>query len=208
MKRKIIAVALATIIYGVWQYVFCRFDGGLTFGGMLMSLMCSGLTWVMLYGIVAIIWRARNGVDLMATLETDQEKLKAHMLRIMQHNGIAENLKELNDIFRNYPQWELQDWPVFRAWYKAKIDYMMRYPEIYGLKMKADGSPYSKENDPLYDPGAPDWEQFDCCSPDDDFNDIDDEEDYRPDNGPDFRKSAEDGFFMGIGFSITENVLR
>ena len=37
---------------------------------------------------------------------------------------------------------------------------MVKKPDIYGLTMKG-GSPYDKDKDPLYDPNAPDWEQFD-----------------------------------------------
>lgn len=107
--------------------------------------------------IFGLKWRYDNGIDLFATLETDQEKLKEHMLFIMQYHGVEENLKELNDIFRNYPQWHLEKWVVFRAWYKAQIDYMIKRPEIYGMKMKGTGEPYSIDKDPLYDPNAPDW---------------------------------------------------
>lgn len=92
--------------------------------------------------IYQLKWRHDNGVDLFATLETDKRKLKKHMLFIMQYHGIEENLKELNDIFRNYPQWELHKWEVFRAWYKAQIDHMVLHPDIYGLSL--NGEPYKK----------------------------------------------------------------
>ena len=41
--------------------------------------------------------RRDNGIDMFATLETDKEKLKKHMLLNMQYNGPTENLKEFND---------------------------------------------------------------------------------------------------------------
>ncbi|MDE7472042.1 MAG: hypothetical protein K2M68_00490 [Muribaculaceae bacterium] len=126
-------------------------------------------------------------MDLLATLETNPEKVKEHMLFIMQYHGAEENLKELNDIFRNYPQWELEKWEVFRAWYKDLIDHALENPEIYNLAMMG-GAEYSKESDPLYDPDAPDWEQFDRPRYyDDDDNDYTDTDNK-------YRKEAEDGF--------------
>jgi hypothetical protein len=113
--------------------------------------------------IAEIIRRKRLGIDQFATLMQSEKEVKASMLVDMQfghHKGIEGAFKEFNDIFRNYPQWHLEDWEVFRAWYKHQIDHMVQHPDIYGLKMK-DGSPYSKEKDNLYDPDAPDWEQFD-----------------------------------------------
>ena len=107
--------------------------------------------------------RADNGIDLTATLETDPEAVKSRMCVVMQFghkDGIKGALKEFNDIFRNYPQWELESWDMFRAWYKDMIDHALAHPDIYRLTDKTDGSPYVKELDPLYDPDAPDWEQF------------------------------------------------
>lgn len=108
--------------------------------------------------------RKRLGIDLFAVLEKDRRAVKDHMLFIMQFGhsgGIKGALKEFNTIFRNYPQWHLENWEVFRAWYKHQIDHMVQYPKIYVMTMKKDGSPYSKEKDDLYDPDAPDWDQFD-----------------------------------------------
>ena len=107
--------------------------------------------------------RADNGIDVTATLETDPEAVKSRMRVVMQfghEDGIKGALKEFNDIFRNYPQWELENWDMFRAWYKDMIDYALTHPDIYTLIDKSDGGPYSKMRDPLYDPKAPDWEQF------------------------------------------------
>lgn len=147
--------------------------------------------------------RIDNGIDLFASLETDPEKIKAHMLFIMQYGhseGISGALKEFNDIFRNYPQWRLENWEVFRAWYKDLIDRAIEKPEIYVMAMK-DGSEYNKDIDPLYDPDAPDWEQYDRPRYDD--NDVG--EDY--DDNPDLQNAAEEGFYTGIGLGATGNCL-
>ena len=122
--------------------------------------------------------RADNGIDLTATLETDPEAVKSRMWVVMQfchEDGIKGALKEFNDIFRNYPQWELENWDMFRAWYKDMIDHALAHPDIYTLTDKSEGGPYSKMRDPLYDPKAPDWEQF--ASPEyDPAEEITDEE--------------------------------
>jgi hypothetical protein len=168
------------------------------FGLIILALFGMAITFLIMAAIKGIIWRAENGVDLLATLETDPEKVKEHMLFIMQYHGVEENLKELNDIFRNYPQWELQNWEVFKAWYKDLIDHALENPEIYNLTMK-DGTEYSKETDPLYDPDAPDWEQFDRKRY---YNDDDDDNDDYNDDTPDLKKAANDGLMMGIGFGL------
>ena len=146
-----------------------------------------------------------------AKLETDPEKVKEHMLFIMQYHGVEENLKELNDIFRNYPQWELDKWEVFRAWYKDFIDHALEKPEIYNLTMNG-GAEYSKESDPFYDPNAPDWEQFDrpryyYDEDDEDENDEDDDN-YEDDDFSDNKKdSASDWIYRGIGFGLANSIL-
>lgn len=199
-----IVTILTLVIYGIWQYVFIVIEDGLTVDGFIMSLIFTIVSWGIIYAIKEIKWRVNNGVDVFANLETDQEKVKSHMLFIMQNNGVEENLKELNEIFRNYPQWDLSKWEVFRAWYKAQIDYMSEFPEIYHMTMTGTGKPYSKEEDPLYDPGAPDWEQFDSPRHYDDDDDDDDFDDFE-DGGRNFKKAAEDGFSMGIGLGAAAN---
>lgn len=171
-------------------------------------------------GITVIVYagirrRLENGIDLFATLKSDPEKVKADMLFIMQYghrDGISAALDEFNDIFRNYPQWRLQDWVVFRAWYKDLVDHALKYPDIYILGTK-HGDPYDKENDLLYDPDAPDWAQFDRKhyyddDDDDDFDDEDDnpEEDY--DIGQKkIKESASEGFYLGVGLGAPHNPL-
>lgn len=202
MRQNIIFYILLAVIFGIWLYSLCLYFGQIDFGLVILSIFGTIITFLIITAIRCIIWRAKNGVDLLATLETDPEKVKKHMLFIMQYHGAEENLKELNDIFRNYPQWELEKWEVFRAWYKDLVDHAIEHPDIYTMKMK-DGSEYSKETDPLYDPDAPDWKQYDRDyyfeDDDDDFNDTDDKSNLR--------KSAEDGFYTGIGLGVTDNIL-
>ena len=167
----------------------------------------------LLAGILGLRERYKKGIDLFAKLETDPEKVKSHMLFVMQwghHEGIKGAFREFNDIFRNYPDWHLQDWEVFRAWYKDNVDHFMEHPDIYQIAMK-DGSPYSPEKDPLYDPGAPDWEQFDSEHDydydDDDYDDDDfDDEDEYYDEGQRHRRSlaeeAAEGFAFGAGLGV------
>lgn len=151
--------------------------------------------------------RADNGIDLTATLETDPEAVKSRMWVVMQfghEDGIKGALKEFNDIFRNYPQWELENWDVFRSWYKDLIDHALAHPDIYTLTDKFDGGPYSKMRDPLYDPKAPDWDQFavPVYDDEDDKDDKDDEDEDDTNNKQKglFNSGAEAlGFGMGLG---------
>ncbi len=192
-----------TAIFGAWLYSLYLYFAKIDFGLVFLAIFGTVITFLIIAAVMGIIWRVKNGVDLLATLETDPEKVKEHMLFIMQYHGAEENLKELNDIFRNYPQWEFQKWEVFRAWYKDLIDHALENPEIYNLTMK-DGSEYSKETDPLYDPDAPDWEQFDRKR----YYDDDDNNDDYDDDTPNLRKAAEEGFLMGIGFGVAKSILK
>lgn len=203
---------LLLVLFGVWLYSLYLYFGEMDFGLVVLAIIGAVATFLMIAAFGGIIWRVNNGVDLLATLETDPEKVKQHMLFIMQYHGAEENLKELNDIFRNYPQWELQKWEVFRAWYKDLIDHALERPKIYNLTMK-DGSEYSKENDPLYDPDAPSWELYDRKRyyEDDDSHDEANDDDYEDyddnDDTPDLKQAAKDGFMMGIGFGVANIII-
>lgn len=196
--KKILTWTVFVISTCIFTVIFYNIDPSIPFQAFFAACMVSGIISLIVPCIYQLKWRYDNGVDLFATLETDEKKLKEHMLFIMQHHGIEENLKELNDIFRNYPQWHLTDWKVFRAWYKAQIDHMIKKPEIYGLTMKGTGEPYSTDKDPLYDPDAPDWEEFDRP------HYYDDDDDYDTRNS--LKKSAEDGISLGIGFGIGSDI--
>ena len=180
-RRDITFYLLAAFIVAGWIYAFYVMEGGFHFSSLLMVAFCSFCTLLLIPAIMAIVGRIKNGVNLFATLESDPEVVKAQMLVTMQyghHKGIKGALKEFNEIFRNYPQWHLEDWEVFRAWYKNIIDCALANPEIYSLH-SVGGAPYYKESDPLYDPNAPDWEQFDRVRnyDDEEEDDIDDDDD-------------------------------
>lgn len=210
MKTNIIFYTLLTVIFGIWLYSFYLYFGKIDFGLVILAIFGTVITLLMIAAVKGIIWRVENGVDLLATLETDPEKVKDHMLFIMQYGhqkGIKGALTEFNDIFRNYPQWEFQKWEVFRAWYRNLIDHALENPGIYNLTMK-DGSEYSKEKDPLYDPDAPDWEQFgrhhyyDDDDPEDDNDEID-----PPSSDNRLAEAAKDGLMMGIGFGAANSII-
>ena len=173
--------------------------------------MLGFLTGIIVFIYAEIKRRRENGIDLFATLKSDPEKVKADMLFIMQYGhsgGISAALEEFNDIFRNYPQWRLQDWVVFRAWYKDLVDHALEHPDIYTLGTK-DGSPYVKENDSLYDPEAPDWAQFDRKHY---YDEDEDDDDDNPDDDygigrKKIRESASEGFWLGVGLGATDNPL-
>lgn len=218
MKTNTKIYTLLTIIFSVCLYSLYLYFGKIDFELVFLAIFGTVITLLVIASINGIIWRVKNGVDLLATLETDPEKVKEHMLFVMQYghsDGIEGALKEFNDIFRNYPQWQLANWKVFRAWYKHLIDRALEHPEIYNLTMK-DGSEYSKETDRLYDPDAPDWEQFDRKryyddddDDDDDYNDDDDDDnddDDYTDDTPNLKKAAKDGLMTGIGVGIANDI--
>ena len=218
MKTNIKFYTLLAAIFGAWLYSLYFYFGKIDFGLVLLAIFETVITFLIIAAVKGVIWRVNNGVDLLATLETDPEKVKEHMLFIMQYHGVEENLKELNDIYRNYPQWELDKWEVFRAWYKDFIDHALEKPEIYNLTMNG-GAEYSKESDPFYDPDAPDWEQFDRPryyydeddededDEDEDDEDEDDEDDEDDDFSDNKKDSASDWIYRGIGFGLANSIL-
>lgn len=217
-KSDYIFFAVIFAIFGAWLYVIVNYmDDSLNVGSVFFAIFLTIPTLLLIGAIREIIWRAQNGVDVFATLETDPEKVKSHMLFVMQYGhegGIKGAFKEFNDIFRNYPQWRLQDWEVFRAWYKHEIDHMLKYPEIYVMGLGEDGTPYSKEEDGMYDPDAPDWAQFDRdrsydYDDDDDGDDDDDDDNFDGprDSRSELRKAAEEGIMMGVGFGVANGIL-
>lgn len=211
MKRRIILWSIViAIIFAVWLYVCYRIDNNaITSDGLIAVSLFTLSTLGIIIALKTVKWRMDNGVDLFKSLiETCRKEVKSHMLFIMQyghHKGIKGALNEFDDIFRNYPQWHLQDWVIFRAWYKDLIDHALKNPEIYVMTMK-DGTPYDKDKDPLYDPEAPDWEQFDRKRYYDDYDDRDENDDDTGDS-PNLKKAAEDGFYTGIGLGATDNFL-
>ncbi|MDE6468783.1 MAG: hypothetical protein K2L28_07805 [Muribaculaceae bacterium] len=142
-----------------------------------LSFLIGVCAVLLVLAVDSIIWRLQNDLDLTDSFETDIEKVKARLLSIMENlpEGGEGAIKSLNTAFRIYPEWKLQKWDTFRAWYKAIIDFMTSQPHLYRLTIPG-GMPYRKELDPLYDPEAPDWELFDNSDSlgenDDDF-DID-----------------------------------
>ena len=203
-KTDIIFYSLMVVIYASWVCFLYWYTGRMEFGHFIFAVFGLIVTLLMIAAIMEIIRRVKNGVDLFATLESDPEKVKEHMLFVMQYghfHGIKGALNEFNDIFRNYPELRLHEWEVFKAWYKNFIDHALEYPSIYIMKM-VDGSEYSINKDPLYDPMAPSWEQFDLKNKYDDRY-------YKDEDLPEsrsLRKDAEEGFYFGAGFGAGDSL--
>ncbi|MGM9817167.1 MAG: hypothetical protein ACI304_08975 [Lepagella sp.] len=233
MKTNVIIWSVLIAIFAIWLICFHIFFEHIDFlGCIFLSILCTIVTPIIIYCIRAIIWRIQNGVDVFATLETDPKVVKNLLLFYMQYKpgGIKETLGKINITFKNYPQWDLSEWVVFRAWYKYQIDTALSRPEIYTVTNKYDGSPYDKDDDPLYDPEAPDWSLFehmrDCdeeykvysdnqegpfndedFDDEDNYDDIDDDDLYDDDYSRErkkFRKNAEEGFYTGLGLGASD----
>lgn len=133
-----------------------------------------------------------------------REKLQATMLFKMQYiHGIERTIAELNEIFKANRDLKLTRWIVFRSWYKEQIDHMLQNPDIYHLSV--NGAAYCKEDDPLYDPEAPDWSIYDSERNyyDDDNDDDDDFDDFR---NVDKNSKVGDALAVGMGIGIVNGL--
>lgn len=174
-------------------------------GRIVLALIFAGAAVIISKIICPLLFPRENMRKLADIRRSQREELRVKMLVRMQHpSGVDNVLKEFNRIFTLYPDLKLSRWVVFRAWYKDTIDHMTKFPEIYHLTMKSDGSPYRKEDDPLYDENAPDWELFDR----DHTHDFDDDDNDSNDSsgGNDMKKAAQEGFLMGVGFGATNSI--
>lgn len=223
LRVRYILLILFLFTSMIWFLVCYYKIGGDTVDSILMAIFLGAVTSFLYLPIRETRQRIRKGIDPWAKLETDPEVVKAHMLFVMQwghEHGVKGAIKEFNEIFRNYPDWRLHDWEVFRAWYKDLIDHIISFHGIHALS-GPDGEPYTRENDDMYDPEAPDWKQFDrrhyydydVDDDDDDeesdnFDDgygYDDDDDYS-DGGHKLKRSAEEGFYTGIGIGAGMNI--
>lgn len=136
---------------------------------------------------------------------------------------LPEKERLVREIIDKNPLLKLHRFKPFRAWYKYYRDREKSDPEYYKLLIASGKTPH--EEDPYYDPKAPDWfdyhipsymrddyeedddddeyddEDEDYDEYDDDDSDNDDDFDYE-DEGDKFKKAAKDAFYFGIGYGI------
>lgn len=149
------------------------------------------------------------GIPLWASLNKTKEQVQRHLLFLFQHGhykGIHALIDELNYTCRCYPEYELTEWIVFKSWYKDLVDHALSHPDIYTLKAKG-GEPYYKEDDPLYDPNAPDWyENYAPKRYDDDEDDVvyirRDKVEEMLEQRKNGKSSSGGAFLMGDGFCV------
>ena len=87
MKTNIKFYTLLAVIFGACLYGLYLYFGRIDFGLVFLAIFGTIITFLIIAAVIGIIWRVKNGVDLLATLETDPEKVKEHMLFIMQYHG-------------------------------------------------------------------------------------------------------------------------
>lgn len=167
-------------------------------------------------------WLKFSYKSLRETVLFLQGKRKAkeeQMLFWMQYCSFPDAMRDIEQLFRQNKHLKLHRYKAFRAWYKYHKDWEKKDLEFYA-KLLANGMT-THEEDPYYDPNAPDWAQFDRPhyydddDADEDYDDYDgDDEDYDDydeddfdEKSPDFKKAARDGFMMGIGYGIVNNTL-
>lgn len=160
--NKIILVAC----FGLGVYLMTLEKDVSLFGIILMGAFVGFIIYLVLKFPVLIYLeyrrRVENDIPVDVVLETNPDVVKGRMLELMYYghlDGDDAMLAEFNQIFRYYPQWNLEEWDVFRAWYKGFIDFVLSRPDLIKIT-KNGGQEYVKEEDSLYDPDAPDWEPY------------------------------------------------
>lgn len=147
-------------------------------------------------------------------LQGKRKEKEEQMLFWMQYRSFPDAMRAIEQLFRQNKHLKLHRYRAFRAWYKYHKDWEKNNPEFYA-KLLANGmTPH--EEDPYYDPNAPDWAQFDRphyydnCDDDDDYDDDyddDDYDDYDDDSRSSrLRKAAEDGLMMGVGLGVADDL--
>ncbi len=214
MKNYIIFYSVVAAIYGIWVVILQHLYPERIVQNLLYSICGTLATLLLIVIIMGISWRVQNGVDVWATLISDENLVKEKMLIAMRYRTTQEAMDELSVYFRNYPQWPLEEWEVFRAWYKYTIDKALKFPQYPHLRWDRMDETYTTKFDGYYDPEAPDWELYadpskydvledkasDGCEPDypveeyDDYDsdDYDDEENYDDDDDNDYEDDYDD----------------
>ena len=100
VKTDVRFYTLLTVIFGVCLYGLYLYFGRMDFGLLFLSVLGTAITILIIAAVIGIVWRAKNGVDLLATLETDPAKVKERMLVIMQF-GHPEGIRARSLKFRN-----------------------------------------------------------------------------------------------------------
>lgn len=152
LKKLLKAVLLFAVSVIISWIIFRGYEFGMILTSSIVVFICYLL-------IKEFRRRWKLGIPLMVSLNKTKEQVQEHLLFLFQHGhykGIHGLIDELNYTCRCYPEYELTEWIVFRSWYKDLVDHALSHPDIYTLKAKG-GEPYYKEDDPLYDPDAPDW---------------------------------------------------
>lgn len=89
-----------------------------------------------------------------------RKELREHILWHMQiPYSNPEKLRNIEKIFRQNPDLKLHRYLPFRAWYKHYMGSYLENPDFYAKLIAAGMTPL--DQDPYFDPNAPDWEQFD-----------------------------------------------
>ena len=164
MKTNIIIYTLLTVIFGVWLYSLYLYFDNIDFGLVLLAIIGTISTFLIIGALIGVIWRVQNGVELLATLETNPETLKLKLYLKMlpcRIDRFPNVLNEITDEAQNYPQWDILGSKMFKSWYKENVDFMLKYPMNYDLSWLSGGQPYIKEKDPYYDINAQPWDETD-----------------------------------------------
>ncbi len=117
-------------------------------------------------GIILLICLANSGSAKPKMTKAEAEK---ELLWELRRFSRPEAYDKAFELFDEYPEYDLELYPPFKSWYKTFVD---EWHKEGCIKLK-NGGKYHPENDPLYDPNAPDW--FDTYHIFRDYDDDDDE---------------------------------
>ena len=156
-------------------------------------------------------WKNFNFGLLRETVKYKWKQEERILLLMELDMSFPDTLNEIIKIFKKSPNLNLHRYPAFRAWYKYHKDWEKEDQDFYKKLSAAGMLPH--EEDPYYDPEAPDWLKFhvpyylreDWHGDDDDEDDDDDDDFY--DDTPNLKKAAKDGFMMGVGFGLVNSIL-
>lgn len=134
----------------------------------------------------------RKTVEFIQEQRAQKEEEILIMMRISP--SYPATLRDIEEMFRKYPHLKLHRYKPFRAWYKYIKRDEVEDPEFYAKLLAAGMTPH--EQDPYYDPNAPDWELYA-----DRHEYPDGDEKYAP--GPSrLGKAAAEGLFTGLGIGL------
>ncbi len=75
MIRKLLANLVLVAVPAVWLYVFYRIDGEFSFSGIVMTAFLSAISYLIIYLLFVVAYRARTGEPIIEPRAPEPRKL-------------------------------------------------------------------------------------------------------------------------------------